>query len=260
LYHLACSGRPITEFAGPDVWLELQSSITPSGVAFDPAFGVPDGDTTSVTARLLREAGYDFDPMILAQFQDPKTALFRTYAYERNVSMGTNAHALEALHLMPDYANGAESREAILVALLTHRVYGIYWVDKWHASPYYATAHALMILLKEKHFVAQACSYAINWLLHMQLEDGSWGFFGEGTAEETAYALLALLHWHRAQPLDRVEGLHRAARYLQRMHREPDTSHPGLYIAKVLYAPYAIIRAAILSVLILYEETFGRLL
>ncbi len=257
LYHLSCCCLPITEFVESDIWLELESSILPSGAAFDPSFGIPDGDTTSAGARLLREAGHDFDPVILAKFQDPQTLLFRTYDYERNLSISTNIHALEALSVMPDYPHVVESREAIVVALLANRVYNIYWIDKWHTSPYYATSHALMSLRQERPYVAQACSPTISWLLHTQHDDGSWGFFGEGTAEETAYVLLALLHWHHSQGLANTEGLRRAAQYLQQMYSESDESYPGLYICKVLYAPYAIVRAAILAALILYEETFG---
>ena len=257
LYYLAHCGSPITKFVESSIWLELQSNITASGISFDPTFCIPDGDTTSVGARLLLEAGYDFNPVILSKFQDPATLLFRTWNYERNTSMGTNMHAFEALNLMPNYPNYSESREAILAALLANRVYDLYWVDKWHASPYYATAHALMILLKENRYLTQPCLYTVNWLLHMQRADGSWGFFEEGTAEETAYALLSLLHWHRSHKLPDPDCLHRAAHYLERMYSEPDTFYPGLYIAKVLFAPYAVVRAAMLSALILYEETFG---
>ncbi len=258
LVHLSYSGVPVTEFAEPGVWQVLQSSVTPAGIALDPVFGIADADCTSVGAQLLIQAGYDFDPLILARFQDKKTRLFRTYDYERNSSMGVNVHALDALRLMPDYPERHQAHEEILFALLANRVYDTYWTDKWHASPYYATAHIVISLLREGSYLIHAYTHSIDWLVHTQRHDGSWGFFDEGTAEETAYVLMALVHWHRHCPLTNVDVFHRAADYLTRAYAEPDSTYPGLYIGKVLFAPYDVIRAAILSALILYAETFNR--
>jgi halimadienyl-diphosphate synthase len=258
LVHLSYCGRPVTEFAGPDIWQGLLSSVTSSGIALDPAFGIADADCTSVGAQLLLKAGYDFDPLILTRFQDKKTRLFHTYDYERNISMGVNAHVLDALRLMPDYPDRYQVHEEILFALLANRVYDTYWIDKWHASPYYATAHVVMALLQEGSYLVHAYIHSIDWLLHTQRDDGSWGFFADGTAEETAYAMLALLHWHQHRHLTNVDVFHRAAEYLARAYPNPDATYPGLYIGKVLFAPYDVVRAAILSALILYAEIFNR--
>ncbi len=258
MLHLSYSGLPVTELAGPDVWRDLQASVTPAGLALDPAFGIADADCTSVGAQLLIKAGYEFDPLILRRFEDKKTRLFRTYDYERNTSMGVNAHALDALRLMPDYPDRQQVHDEVTVALLTNRIYETYWIDKWHASPYYATAHAVITLLQDDFSPTHVAVHSVDWLLHTQRDDGSWGFFNEGTAEETAYALTALLQFHRRHPLANVDVLHRAADHLKRAYTEPDAAYPGLYIGKVLFAPYAVIRAAILAALILYNETFAR--
>jgi halimadienyl-diphosphate synthase len=258
LLHLSYSGLPVTDLAGPDIWDDLQSSVTPAGLALDPAFGIADADCTSVGAQLLIKAGYDFDPHILQRFEDKKTRLFRTYDYERNISMGVNAHVLDTLRLMPDYPDRQTVYEEVEVALLSNRIYDTYWSDKWHASPYYATAHAVIALLQDGIALKHETGYSIDWLLHTQRADGSWGFFEKGTAEETAYALTALLHFHRRQPLANVDLFHRAADYLKRAYTEPDSALPSLYIGKVLFAPYAVIRAAILAALILYGEIFVR--
>ncbi len=258
LLHLSYSGVPVTDLAGSAVWRDLQANVTAEGLALDRAFGIADADCTSVGAQLLIKAGYNFDPMILQRFEDKRTRLFRVYDYERNISIGVNAHALDALRLMPDYPERQQVRDEVTRALLNQRIYETYWVDKWHASPYYGTAHVVITLLQEGPSLAHEAGYSIEWLLHTQRANGSWGFFDEGTAEETAYAMLALLRFHLQQPLADVGMFHRAATYLKRAYTEPDAAYPSLYIGKVLFAPYAIIRAVILAALILYDDIFAR--
>jgi halimadienyl-diphosphate synthase len=257
LNNLVQSGMSIRDFSSDDIWQELQTQIAPRGVGFDPSFRISDGDTTAACCRVLLEAGHSVDPLILAQFEDREKRIFRTYHYERNPSITTNIHALDALQLISDYPNHREVKEQVILMLLENRQYNMYWTDKWHASPYYATAHALLAFLKEGDYLAHACSHTVDWILHTQQEDGSWGFFEQSTVEETAYALTALLHYHRHEPLD-PQVMHRAAAYLARTHRGPASTYPPLWIAKSLFAPHDIIRAAVLAALILYKDTFGR--
>lgn len=256
LKNLMFSGLPLTEFAPAEVWADLQANLGPTGIGLDATFGITDGDITSVTAQLMVSSGVGFDPKILLRFEDQRTHTFRTYDYERNPSVGTNVHALEALRLLPEYPNRHEVQERIIVTLLEKRVYELYWVDKWHASPYYATTHAVVALLAEGHFLEHAYQPAIDWLLHTQNDDGSWGYFQIGTVEETAYALTALLHYNRRHAIDQ-DVLHRGAAYLAERHTGPGSQYPELWIGKDLYAPYDVVRAAVVSALILYEGTFG---
>jgi halimadienyl-diphosphate synthase len=257
LKNLMFSGMPLAEFTSPAVWADLQSNLGPTGIGLDATFGIADGDITSVTAQLLIAGGYEFDPQVLARFEDQKTHIFRTYDYERNPSVGTNVHALEALHLLPEYPNRREVQEQIVLMLLDKRVYELYWLDKWHTSPYYATTHAIVALLAEGHYLEHACQTSIDWLLHTQNDDGSWGYFQMGTVEETAYALTALLHYNRHHAVNQ-DVLHRGVDYLARQHDGPGPQYPELWIGKDLYVPYDVVRAAVLSALILYEDTFGR--
>ena len=257
LNNLAFSGLPATEFAPASMWEQLQREMGENGVGVDPTFGIPDGDTTSVCCQLLLSAGYRVNPLVLARYENKETHIFRTYDYERNVSVSTNIHALEALGLMADYPERQQAREQIAAMLLDSREYKMYWADKWHTSPYYATAHVLVGLLKEGPHLSSACRQTIDWLLHTQRNDGSWGFFESGTAEETAYTLAALLHYHRHEPVD-PDVLHRGAAYLMSTFPAEDSSYPALWIEKCLYIPHDIVRAAILAALILYVETFGR--
>ncbi len=259
LNNLVFSGVPIVEFAEEKIWQSLQEDLNPSGVGFDTTFGIPDGDTTSVCCRVLLEAGYNVDPTILAQFEDSEKHIIRTYNYERNASVSTNIHALDALHLMSEYPNRREVQEQIILMLLNNRKYNMYWTDKWHSSPYYATSHALLALFKEGSYLIQAYQHTIDWLLHTQREDGSWGFFDRGTAEETAYVLTTLLHYNRLDPIDQ-KVLHRSANYLARAYGDSNAIYSPLWIVKCLYAPKNIIRSAILAALILYQETFNKVL
>ena len=88
-----------------------------------------------------------------------------------------------------------------------------------------------------------------GWLLETQRPDGSWGQY-EGTSEETAYALQALLTLRPAAPA-LESALARGAAYLA--ERFDDTDYPELWIGKGLYTPYAIVRSAIISALRLYQ-------
>jgi halimadienyl-diphosphate synthase len=247
---------PITDFADQATWELLLAQMGPDGIGLDPTFGIPDGDNTAVCSRLFVSAGYDVDPSILTQFEDRKTGTFRSFEYERNRSVGTNAHALEALVRMPDYPECRKVQRQVMLMLLDKRVYNMYWVDKWHASPYYATVHVLVALLGEGGYMASACSDTADWLVHTQRDDGSWGYFDRGTAEETAYALIALLHYNRHRAVD-MEALRRGASYLVRSLEMDTSRYPPLWIDKCLYVPYDIVRSAILAALILYEERFG---
>jgi halimadienyl-diphosphate synthase len=257
LNNLAFCGLPVTDFAGDAIWQRLRQEMGTTGVGLDATFGIPDADTTSASVFLLISAGYDVDPAILKQFEDREKRIFRTYHYERNPSVSTNVHALEALNLMPDYPDRQEVKEQVIFMLLANRKFNIYWTDKWHSSPYYATSHALTALLKQGDYLVTTCRPTAEWILHTQREDGSWGFFQMGTVEETAYALTSLLHYNRYEPIQ-PDILHRGAAYLARKHEGPASTYPELWLGKDLYVPKDVVRSAVLGALLTYHETFGR--
>ena len=80
-----------------------------------------------------------------------------------------------------------------------------------------------------------------EWLRQSQNDDGSWGFYGLPTAEETAYGLLALVG--SLEEADRVR-CQLAANYLAAA-RSKNVSHPPLWIDKCLYIPPLVVHAAI---------------
>jgi len=68
------------------------------------------------------------------------------------------------------------------------------------------------------------------------------------------------LYYYRHKPdgLENPDIIHRGATHLALKHEASDWTYPELWLAKSLYAPHDIVRAAILAALILYEDTFGR--
>lgn len=260
LEHLTFGGFSLKNdsLIDPCLWAELESAMGPEGVSMDPAFGIKDGDTTAVAARMLTLGRGGVEPAILHRFEDPETRIFRTFRFERNASVSTNAHALEALALLPDYPDRQEVWDRVVTMLLAARKYQSYWIDKWHASPFYATSHVLISLLHSEEPLVSECIGSVDWLMHVQRSDGSWGHFDRGTAEETAYALLALLHFARRFEIVDADVLRRGAAYLWRVSQEIQ-AHPDLWIAKTLFAPQGVVKAAILAALFLFQDTFGQL-
>jgi halimadienyl-diphosphate synthase len=92
---------------------------------------------------------------------------------------------------------------------------------------------------------------SVEWFLSTQRKDGSWGYYNIATAEETAYALQALLIWKRnGGKVPRI-ALEKGISWLKENKEEP---YPALWICKALYSPELIIRSTIYSALLLGEE------
>ncbi len=259
LEHLTFANWSLRDEAviAPAILDELAGAVGECGVSMDAEFGIVDGDTTAVAARMLALAGRSVDPGVLRCFEDPETRTFRTFSFERNASVSTNAHSLEALALMPDYPDRQEVWDRVVTMLLASRKYQSYWTDKWHASPFYATSHVLISLLHSGESLISECLGSIDWMIHMQMGDGSWGYFDRGTAEETAYVLLTLLRFQQRFGAVDSDVLKRGASYLWRA-ADSNGTYPDLWIAKSLFAPEGVVRSAILAAMHLYQETFGR--
>ncbi|MBN1284445.1 MAG: cyclase [Anaerolineae bacterium] len=229
--------RPYLDFLG-EHWAPNR------GIASVADFSVIDGDATSVTYEVLSSYGRAVDlGGVLAHENGDH---FRCYALEANPSISTNVHALGALRQAGlDIAH--PSVQKILGFLRRSQTLQLFWADKWHASPYYPTAHAIIACAG---YADELIEEALYWTLETQNADGSWGYYLP-TAEETAYCLQALVvarrHGHAAP--DRA--LIRGAAWLAE-HAEPP--YPPLWIGKCLYYPSLVVRSAILSALILAEQ------
>ncbi|HLA44431.1 MAG TPA: hypothetical protein VJZ27_13395, partial [Aggregatilineales bacterium] len=247
MQHLSYSGISLKEF-GEDlhVWKTLQNALHDNGLGFDDSCVLFDGDTTSVAIHVLRMGGYDIDPMILKTFEHPEKHIFHTFKFERNMSVATNVHALEALTSMPDYPNREQFCDTIIRSLLQQQLYQSFWIDKFHVSPYYVTSHIMIALITLRELSIVEYSHSIEWFKHTQHSDGSWGYFKIGTIEETAYTLLALMYYHEfVKPLN-IDILHRGIEFLEN-HNTPDQRLTDLWIAKTNFSPPAIVDALLLA-------------
>ncbi|MFI7426943.1 prenyltransferase/squalene oxidase repeat-containing protein [Micromonospora sp. NPDC049836] len=219
----------------------LREALGPDGAATGP--GLPaDADTTAATLYALAAAGTRADPSGL--FRYDLGTHFCTWQGEDGASVSTNAHVLEALG---PAAGGTDDR-AVSAArrvtrwLLDQQQPDGSWSDRWHASPYYATASAVAALRAQTApEVAPALRRAADGVLGSQHADGSWGRWG-GTAEETAYAVQVLL----AAPA-RPETDAALARAVDHLRVGAAIQHPPLWHDKDLYHPPLIVRAAVLA-------------
>ncbi|TDD01134.1 hypothetical protein E1292_26790 [Nonomuraea deserti] len=225
-----------------DLRVAVASAGTPAGA------GLPaDADTTSMTLYALALLGVPHEPDILWRFRSG--VHFSTWPGEQGVSVSVNAHVLDAfgqyVARKPATAPRYEETIADVAAWLRGRqLPDGRWTDRWHASPYYATA-ACGLALDEfgGDASAEAVRAAVEWVLGSQRPDGSWGRW-EGTAEETAYAMQVLLMARMREDPRCVRAADRGHEYLT---RAADQEHPPLWHDKDLYAPFAVTRAAVIS-------------
>lgn len=207
------------------------------GVGSATVSSVVESDTSSMVFSVLKMADADPDPIPLRQFE--KEDYFICFPYERDPCTSANVHVLEALKGVDEKAT-----EKVRRWLYKSQVDCSYWTDKWHASPYYPTAHAVIALIGVDHDLARSAS---QWIINTQRIDGGWGYYNRSTAEETAYCLQALAIYSReVMPIDR-NILERGRRCLLAF----DDKIPDMWIARCLYTPITVVKSAIYSALIL---------
>ena len=246
-YHLTWGGVPANLLLTAEDRAELRRSLETGGVSLSAEFPIPDADDTAVALLLLRSVGEAVSSGVLQPFALPD-GHFASFPFERHPSVGVNLHVLEALLHVPGYPERGRTVER-LVDYLVQDSATPYWIDKWHVSPYYATSHAIRVLAQVPSRLAPRVQRRLDqarcWLRRTQNEDGSWGFYGEGTAEEPAYALLALSVSLRVEDRERCAA---GRRYLRAAVGDTHTSDhqdfPPLWVDKCLYTPTLIVRAA----------------
>lgn len=248
---LARTRVPFT--APPDMVRDLAAALGPDGTAAGP--GLPaDADTTSVALFALASLGVPADPACLWRYR--VDAHFCTWPGENGVSVTTNAHVLDALgmHLATAGVSISDTLAATVDRttvdrlaewLCDHQTSDGSWIDRWHASLYYATSCCVLALDRfgrsgpAARAVTPAVDRAVAWVLDTQRPDGSWGRW-TGTTEETAYAMHVLLGTRRAFDGRTDRAVARGRAYLL---ETIDAPGPALWHDKDLYRPGAIVRA-----------------
>jgi halimadienyl-diphosphate synthase len=214
------------------------------GAGFAASYAPKDGDGTSVVYEVLTHFGRSVDLESVLRYEEDE--YFRCYALEANPSLSTNIHILGALREAGLEANHP-SVAKIVAFLKRTQTLKLFWLDKWHASPYYTTAHAI---IASAGYVDQLVEDAVYWILKTQNKDGSWGYY-RSTAEETAYSLQALVLWKRYGHSVPDDILKRGAAWLAQ-HSDPP--YPPLWIGKCLYSPILVVSSAVLSALKLVDQ------
>lgn len=217
----------------------LERQLMADGIGFSAEVTFKDGDDTALACATL----YRFNRQVSLQplFHYEGKTSFLCYHEEASTSTGANIHALDALRCA-GYAPDHPTVEKVVRFL--RKTAQPFWQDKWHVSPYYATAHAVIVCAGYQNDLATA---AVDWILRTQKTDGSWGIVMP-TAEETAYCLQALAIWNKHTNSVDKRILRMGTTWLK---EHADLQHPPLWIGKSLYRPELLVRSVILSALAL---------
>ncbi len=221
----------------------LKKAWTPHGVGFAAEYSVKDGDDTGLVFDTLLRFGCPQDIQSVL-FYEAETH-FRCYDLESDPSVSANIHILSALR-QAGYDNKHPSVQKVFRFLQHTKGDKSYWTDKWHLSPYYATAHAIIACAG---YADELVEDAVNYILSAQHENGGWGVI-RPTAEETAYTLQALWIWNQKAGKVNPSVLKKGAKWLEEHLDDP---YPPLWIGKCLYAPILVIRSAVISALALVQ-------
>jgi halimadienyl-diphosphate synthase len=226
----------------------LHAAFGESGVAAGPGLP-PDSDDTAGALYALAQLGSPRSLDCLLSYQ--VDAHFSCFPDERTPSTSTNSHILQVFGRYLECGFPQSFRHRAVMGKLAgwirdcQEVDGSWW-DKWHASPFYATASCVTALYRHSRSAStSAVSRAVEWLLDSQREDGSWGRWS-GTYEETAYAVQTLLQTYVPRADNAVEqAAARGCVFLQ----QSTGDHPPLWHGKDLYTPIRVVRAEGLAAL-----------
>jgi len=214
------------------------------GIGHASEYTPKDSDDSGLVYELLVGFNRQVDISAVVGYEEPDH--FRCFELEANPSISANIHVLGALRAA-GYETEHPSVQKILRFLEASQTRRQIWFDKWHASPYYATSHGIIL---GQGYAKDMFGSAIKWILDTQKEDGSWGFY-KSTAEETAYSLQALCIWKRNGGNVPHEQIKRGLAWLEQ-HTEPP--YEPLWIGKALYTPKLVVRSTILSAIALARE------
>jgi len=230
----------------------LDKSWTAKGVGPSREFLIPDLDDTAMVFYLLAKNNKPPDSKVFEKFETDDG--FMCFPGERSGSGSYYAHLLFALSTCASDKRIERMRRKALHYLLQAQNSSGFWDDKWHGSPWYVTSRIALALLANQyeHKYKKPIEKAIRWIIKTRRPNGLWGM-GKGTAEETSYALMALMAFHKnVAPLNQSMFQRAQKRLEQRIN---DKQFPELWIGKALFAENAIAKITILTTLLALYET-----
>ena len=213
------------------------------GMGLSIDYSVPDGDDTLVACELLARFDNNMDLESIFAFEGAEH--FCAYPDEANSSSSLNIHAIGTLR-QAGFKSDDPKILKIIAYLQKSKYREGYWLDKWNLSPYYTTAHAIIVCAG---YADPLLNQSLDWILQTQNKDGSWGY-QFSTAEETAYCIQALAIYQKQGGRIPSTVISNAVTWLKD-HSEPP--YPPIWIGKGLYTPNLIVRSTILSALSLAE-------
>ena len=223
----------------------LKASWQPgSGFASKNNYSVIDSDDSGLVFEVLTRFGEDVELDVIMKFEGED--YFYCFMHEKNPSLSANIHVLGALRhgkLEPSHP----SVEKLIRFFTKVKQPEHFWIDKWHASPYYTTCH---LILAAAGYCDTLVQDAIPWVLDTQNSDGSWGYYVPST-EETAYCLQALIEWKKAGHQVPTEAIMRGGAWLQ---QNKDKPFVNLWIGKALYTPKLVVQSSVVSALALVQD------
>ena len=220
----------------------LANAWQPSrGIGFATEYSVKDSDMSSFVFDTLLRYGYKLDIESILAYEE--NDYFRCYPLEVDPSVSANIHVLGALR-QAGFESSQPSVLKILRFLKQRKGENSFWLDKWHSSPYYTTAHAIMVCAG---YVDGLVTDSVDWILSSQHPNGAWGTY-LSTAEETAYAIQALWIWNQNSGHIDAAVIKRGVEWLK---EHMDGPYPPLWIGKCLYSPNLVIRSAVISAMTL---------
>jgi len=224
----------------------LKKSWTKKGVGPSREFLIPDLDDTAVVFYLFGKTGQARRPSVFENFETDDG--FMCFPGERSGSASYYAHLYLALSTCPDSPQIIRMREKIISFISRTQNKLGFWVDKWHGSPWYVTSRAIIALSRNPEAKA-IIKNSVRWILSTQKKNGLWGV-QNGTAEETAYVLMALMIYGDIASIPK-NIIRRGIRSLAK--RADDYNYPELWIGKTMFAAKLISQISILATLLFYE-------
>ncbi len=216
------------------------ASIKDRGVSWTGLTSLTEADDTAMALKILNEFNCPADASVLEKYE--RDEFFSCFDFEMNPSVSTNIHVLDAVKDMENYPRREEVVEKILRFLKKDLGVSGYWQDKWHISPFYATAHGVIAVEDVDPELAER---AVNWIISKQRGDGGWGLY-RSTAEETALALQALFSF--SEKVDMIDPAV-IGNGLGWLVENESFSREELWVAKGLYTPLVVVDSLVVSVL-----------